>query len=155
MESLINSKIMQTLKLSLYGIFAWLGISMEAFGILMILMCLDSLVGAIKAIRMGRKFSFEKLLWGFVLKLCFLIIPLVVALLGRSLDYDLVSAINIVISILSVSEGYSILGNIYSAKNKVEVKKVDAVSLLLKSLRSGLMTLIKKWSGKLEDISDK
>ena len=146
--------ILSALKLGIYGFFAWLGISMESFGILMILMCLDSLMGAIKAIRMGDQFSFNKLLWGFVLKLCFLIVPLVVALLGKSLGYEFAIAVNIVISVLSVSEGYSILGNIYSAKNREEVKKVDAVSLLLKALRTALMSFIKKAIKKIEGTGD-
>lgn len=153
-NKLIMENIITGIKLSLYGIFAYLGISMEAFGILMILMCLDSFVGAIKAIRMKVTFSFNKLIWGFVLKLCFLIIPLVVALLGKSLGYDFAIAVNIVISVLSVSEGYSILGNIYSAKNKIEVKKVDAVSLLLSTLRKALMSIMKRSINKISNAGD-
>lgn len=147
--------VVSIIKLGLYGFFAWLGISVEAFGILIILMCIDSGVGVIKALRLGKEFSFSKLLWGFILKLCFLVIPLVVALLGKSLGYDSATmVVNLVVSILSVSEGYSIFGNLYSAKNRVEVKKVDVVSMLLKSLRVALMKTIKRSIKKIEQVGD-
>jgi hypothetical protein len=148
---LMFEKLISASKISLYGVFAWLGIDIEAFGILMILMCIDSFVGSMKAIRLGREFTFKKLLWGFCLKLCFLIIPLVVALLGKSVGSDYAAAVNIVIIILSVSEAYSVFGNIYSAKNKVEVKKIDIVSILLKSLRTALKSHLDRLNKKIQD----
>ena len=127
--------MLEKIKLLVYGIFTYLNIDTEAFAILMILMCIDSFIGAAKAIRLGYKFRFRTLLIGFSLKLCFLIIPLIVALLGKSLGYDFHYAVSITLSILSISEMYSVLGNIYAAKNKVEVDKLDVVSELLITLR--------------------
>ena len=142
--------MLSKIKTLLYVIFAYLGIEIEAFAILMTFMCLDSILGAIKALRLGNKFSFKKMLWGYILKLCFLIVPLVIALLGKGLGYDFHSVVNITISILTVAEAYSIIGNIYAAKNKVEVDKLDAVSLLLvyvrKSIKKVLDTLLNKAS---------
>ncbi len=148
------SDIITIAKICIYAVFAWFGISVDAFIILLTLMSLDSIVGAIRAIRMGEKFSFKIMNWGIGLKLCFLIIPLVVALLGKSLDMDFVAGVNVVISMLSVSEGYSILGNIYMAKNKVKIKNIDIVSLTLIALRKGLMMTAQRIVSKIENLGD-
>ena len=127
--------MLEKCKILLYLIFGYLGIEVESFAILMIFMCLDSVLGAIKSVRLGERFSFSKMLWGFTLKLCFLIVPLVIALLGKSVGYNFHSVVNITISILTVAEAYSIIGNVYAAKNKVRVDKLDAISILLVNLR--------------------
>jgi len=133
-------------------VFAYLGINIETFVILMSFMCIDSILGGVKAVRLGDKFKFRTMLIGFTLKLCFLVIPLVVALLGKSLGYNFHSVVSITISILTVSEAYSILGNIYSIKNKKDMEKIDAISLLIKTLRSffkdAIMVLLKKLENK-------
>lgn len=118
-----------------YVLFAYLNIDTEPFFILMVLMCVDSFVGAVKAVRLGYRFSFKRLMIGFTLKLCFLIIPLIIALMGRQLGYDFHYAVSITLSILSISEMYSILGNIYTAKNKIELDKLDVISEILITLR--------------------
>ena len=142
--------MLSKIKTLLYVIFAYLGIEIEAFAILMTFMCLDSILGAIKAMRLGEKFSFKKMLWGFTLKLCFLIIPLVIALLGKSVGYDFHSVVNVTISILTVAEAYSIVGNIYAAKNRVNVEKLDAISLLLINLRKAIKRMLDNLMGVLK-----
>jgi phage-related holin len=142
--------MLEKIKLIIYAVSAYLGVGVEAFAILMIFMCIDSVVGAIKSVVLGMKFSFRKMIWGFSLKLCFLIIPLVIALLGKSLGYDFHSAVNITISILTVAEVYSILGNIYAAKNKKEVDKIDAISLLLEALRKVIKKMLDSLIGSID-----
>ena len=142
--------MLEKLKILLYLVGAYIGVEVEAFMILMGFMCIDSLLGAIKAMRFGDRFSFNKMLWGFILKLCFLVVPLVLALLGKSLGYDFTMVVNITISILTVAEAYSIIGNIYSAKNKVKVDKIDAISLLLISIRKMIKNILDSLLGKIK-----
>ena len=85
------NKMLERIKVGLYVVFAYLGVEVESFLILMVFMCFDSVVGAIKALRLGHKFDFRTMLWGMALKLCFLIVPLVIALLGNSIGYNLES----------------------------------------------------------------
>lgn len=146
-----TEEIINKIKILFYGLFLYLQIDQEAVAILITLMCIDTLMGAIKAVRLGKNFSFKELLLGFILKLSFLIIPLTVALLGIQVGYDLSITINIVMIILSVSEAFSIFGNLYSAKNKVEVKKVDFISMLLISLRNSLRQMITSLLSKLSN----
>ena len=149
-NKLKNVKMLEKIKIIMYLVFAYLGIEIETFTILIFFMCTDSFVGAIKAMRLGEKFSFNKMLWGFVLKLCFLIVPLVIALLGKSLGYDFVSVVSITISILTLAEAYSIIGNIHSAKNRVKVDKVDAISMLLISIRKMIKNVLDSFMGKIK-----
>ena len=92
-DNLIKQHTMlEKIKMLLYLVGAYIGIEVEAFMILVSFMCMDSVLGAIKAL----------------------------------------------------------IGNIYAAKNKVEVDKLDAVSLLLvyvrMSIKKVLDTLLDKAS---------
>lgn len=141
--------MLEKIKLLVYALFAYLNVDSEPFFILMVLMCIDSVMGALKAVRLGQKFSFKKMLWGITLKLAFLIIPLLIALMGRGLGYDLHHPVSIILSILSIAEMYSILGNIYTAKNKVEIDQMDVISELLLVLRFAMRKLIRNIMRKL------
>lgn len=145
-------EVLHKLKILLYAAFAYLQIEQEAVGILVTLICIDTVFGAIKAVRLGKKFSFKVLLVGFILKLAILIIPLVVALLGKQVGYDYNIVIKIVMGILSASEAISILGNFYSARTRREVKKIDFISMLLISLRNSIKNIGLLFIQKLEGI---
>ena len=142
------SIMLEKIKLSAYAIFAYLNIETEPFAILVILMILDTCLGAVKAVRFGQRFSFRLLIIGYSMKLVFLIIPLTVALMGKALGFDFGVVVGVTLSILSISELYSIFGSIYSIKNKKEVDKLDVVSELLatfrKMLKNYLDILMKK-----------
>lgn len=146
---------MDKIKLLLYGIFAYLQLDKEVFMILMLLMCIDTLAGALKAIRLGDEFRFRILLWGMTMKFVFLLIPMIVALVGKSLGYDFRIGINIIMSILTVAEAYSALGNIYAAKNRVEVKKIDAISMVINSLRQMLSQIMHNLLNTLKNLGNK
>ena len=83
-----KTTMLEKLKLLTYAAFAYLNVDSEPFFILMVLMCIDTLLGAVKAVRLGQKFNFRTMLIGYMMKLCFLIIPLTVALMGKALGYD-------------------------------------------------------------------
>jgi len=144
--------MLEKVKVVVYLLFAYLGVEVETFVILMTFMSVDSFMGGIKAVRLGDRFSFSKMLWGITLKLCFLVVPLVIALLGKSVGYDFHAGVNVTISILTVAEAYSIIGNIYSAKNRSQVNRVDVVSLMLINLRKVLKKTLEGLLGKISQI---
>lgn len=146
--------IVETIKLAIYALFAYLEIPIEAFIILVVFISLDTFLGAIAAIRMGDKFSFKILLWGWGLKVATLLLPLLVAGLAKVLDFDFTILVVLTIKILTVSEFYSCIGNIYMAKNKIRVNKVDVVSGLLKSLRVFAKNILDKLLNKIEQSAD-
>lgn len=144
----------------IYGVFVWLGMDVDMIKFLTWFMIGDSILGAIKYVRLGHKFSFGKLLWGFCIKLIWLLIPMSVALLGKALKIgNFTPAVMIVIRILTANEFLSCITNMYCIKNKAEIKNVDFVSSLLKALRvatenfikTKLSIITKSGSCKLED----
>lgn len=143
--------IIEAVKLAVYAVFAYLEIPIEAFLILVTFICLDTVLGALASIRMGEKFSFKILIWGFLLKIAILLLPLIVALLAKGLQFDFIILVVLTIKILTVSEFYSCIGNLYMAKNKKRVNKIDVVSMLLKSLRTFAKNIIEKGLKKIEE----
>ncbi len=142
--------LLALLKHAFYVVFAYLEIDIEVFIILIGFMSIDSFSGAIASVRLGNKFNFKTLIWGFCLKLCFLIIPLTVALLGKGLGQNYSLGVDIVMKVLILSEFYSFIGNIYTAKNKKKVEKIDVISMLLKSIRILLKKIIQGFLKKIE-----
>jgi toxin secretion/phage lysis holin len=129
-------RLFNAIKLGVYFIFAYLNINAEVFGILMTLMVIDSLVGSIKAIRLSKEFRFRILIWGICIKLLILLIPMVVALVAKAIGKDFTLAVNWVMNMLIVAEAYSILGNIYDAKNKTHSRNLDLISMIIQSLKN-------------------
>jgi len=144
-------KLKELIKILIYPLFIYLQIRVEIIMILSVLMVIDSCLGGIKAVRLGQKFEMKVLLWGFILKQILLIIPFTIALIGKGIDYNIVMLVHVTIKIMIVSEGYSILGNIYAIKNKVNVNKLDAISMMIKSLRKILYVGIQNGIKKAED----
>ena len=141
---------MEKIKVSIYFLFAYLGIELETISILMVFMVIDTILGGVKAMRLKRKFRLRKMLMGFTVKSSFLLIPIMIALLGRSLNYDLTAIVGVSISILTVAEAYSILGNIYAIKNRVKIEKIDGVSMMLRAIRDFLKEVLINLVSKLK-----
>lgn len=125
------------LKMLFYGLFTYLNIKTEAISILAILMGIDTIFGAIKVFRIDHtQFQLKKLLIGFVAKVAFLLIPLIVALAGKGLGFNLVLIVEISIKLLICSEVISIFTNAIAIKTKKEVEDYDVITKFLKYLRN-------------------
>lgn len=125
-----------------YALFLYLGIKTEVVKILFVLMMLDTFIGIIKALRLGEKFSFKKLGWGIVSKLTILIVPMVVALIGKGLHFDLNYFVIAIMSIIIVSEGISIITNVLAIRQKKDINNDDYITLLLKAVRKQFILLV-------------
>ncbi len=123
------------LKSSLYAIFVYLGITTGIVKILFYLMLLDSFLGVIKALRLGHEFSFKKLGWGMVSKLTILIVPLIVALVGKGLSLNFNFFVVAIINILIVNEGISCITNILTIRTKKLYKNTDFITKLLELIK--------------------
>ncbi|TNE75016.1 hypothetical protein EP331_00170 [bacterium] len=136
-------------------VFAYFGIDQEVFVILCSLMFLDSFLGGIKSHRLHTslpdtysKWEWQKFWWGLCVKIMVACLPFLLAILAITFDYDGKWFIDACIKIMIVSEVYSVLGNIYAIKNRKDVKKIDAISVILHTTRealySWLMTSLKR-----------
>jgi len=141
----LTQETVSAIKIIIYSIFLYLGIDAEVVEVLFVLMCIDTVLGAIKAVVLGKLFSFKKLMWGVVTKLSVLIIPMVMALVAKGLSFDFKWFVLAILNVLIVAEAFSSISNILSIKSKKNVENVDFVSLLLRGIRQGLANIVKKY----------
>ncbi|MCL1666384.1 phage holin family protein [Elizabethkingia ursingii] len=142
-------------KYALYGLFAYLNIEAEVITILSVLMIIDTFCGITKSLRLGNKFNISVMAWGFTTKFLILIIPLVVALMGKPLHKDFTWAVDVTIRVLIVNEGLSILANIASVYSQKNIQNVDLISRLIAWIRSLFISMAEKFMQNIKVNSDK
>lgn len=132
------------LKTAVYLIFAFLNIDTDIVKILMYLMLIDTISGIMKSVAMKVMFDFKVLFFGLCSKLLILLIPMVVALVGKGISktYDFSPILDVVLKILVVAEGLSVITNFYVIKTKKEVKNIDIVTMLLTAIRKTMLSII-------------
>lgn len=149
-DPVIDADLISWIKYIGYILFVYLGIESEVFLILAIVMAVDSVTGVIRAVRLGEKISFTIFYGGVAIKFLFVLIPLLVALVGKGLQQDLTIGALVVMKIMVVSEAYSALGNIYSAKTKKKISNIDFISLLIHAIRNLFKSVILLLISKIE-----
>lgn len=125
-------------KNSTYILAAFVGVSYDAYAAFAVLMLLDVITGVLASAQtMGwRSVTSKRLSFGLISKLLLLLIPLSIALAGRSAGVDMSSIIASSFFILTVSELYSVIGNIYAVKTGRRVPEFDAISVILGHIRN-------------------
>lgn len=114
--------------------------------ILTFLMVIDFITGIIASAKVDgiQSITSKRMTAGAVAKLIIILIPFIVLLTGKGLGLDSMKYVQGVLFILIVAEAYSNLGNIQSFRTGQRVPEIDAVSLLLKKIRKGLLELLDK-----------
>ena len=132
------------IKTTLYLVFVFLNIDTDIVKILTILMFIDTISGIIKSFIISENFSFKLLFFGLCSKILVLLIPMTLALVGKGISktYDFTPILDCVLRILVVSEGLSIITNFYVIKTKKTIKNFDIISMLLSTLRRGMLAII-------------
>ena len=130
------------IKTFIYCTFVFLDIDVDVVRILGILMTIDTVLGVIKTIRLGKKFSFKKLIWGMITKVSVLIVPMILALTAKALSFDFTWFVTAVLNILVVAEAFSSITNIMSIRQNKELENTDFITALLQKIRSGLSRII-------------
>jgi phage-related holin len=121
------------------------GLPSESFQILAGLMVADTITGII---RVGRIHGWQsvrssRLGAGVVSKMVIIGAPVVIAWAGKGAGIDLTPVASAALSILILSEAYSILGNMHATHIGKDVKEFDAVAYLLKATRGYFETLLR------------
>lgn len=128
----------------------FLGLSTESYGILAMLMIADTITGIIRAgvIHGWRSVNSHNFSFGILSKMCLILTPMIVALAGRGSGLDLTLVATGALSMLVLSEAYSVLGNVQSIRNRKDVLEFDAMNFVLTKLREGLEKLLVTDKGK-------
>lgn len=143
----------KTIKSILYGpfiaLFAYTGLSSELAGILTALILLDLFTGIIREYVMGCRIT-SRMIWiGTSSKLLLILIPVIVILVGKGANVDLLLLGKFTMSAFIVAEGYSIIGNIMQIrKGDVTIDEQDAITSIIKGIEGKfkliLATLMQK-----------
>lgn len=144
------------IKTAIYLSFAFLNIDTDVVKVLMLLMLIDTMSGIIKSLALGEKFNFKVLFFGLCSKLLILLIPMVLALVGKGISksYDFSPVLDTVLKVLVVAEGLSIITNFYVMKTRKEIQNIDIVTLLLTAIRKGMLSIINATLKKIENPTD-
>ncbi len=121
------------------GILAYLEISQEPFTLFALLLIIDYITGLAKAKTLGHSITSNKMKYGLISKLSLIIVPLVVAMGAKALGADSHYVLTSGMYILILSEVYSIIGNVYSARTKEEFPEYDALAMIGKQIRNLLI----------------
>ena len=132
----------------LLGLGAWAlmytGLPAEPAAILAVLMCIDFVAGISRARVTGEAVTSHKIKVGTISKCGVLTVPLVMALTAKGLGADFNWLVSWTVSVFILSETYSIIANIYAARTGIILPEFDAVSAVLKKVRSLIDVLDKR-----------
>jgi toxin secretion/phage lysis holin len=116
------------------ALFEYLRIPQEQITILATLMIIDFITGVGKQYRIDRHKITSHAAWiGAMKKVATLTAVLSIALIFKGIKLDGSAWINGALAIFIMSEGYSIIQNIYAIRTGKILPEFDAISLLIKS----------------------
>jgi len=113
---------------------SYTGIKQEIIFIIAILVFVDFITGVASSISRKQQVASARMVRGIVAKSFAIMIPFILALMGKVIQVDLSSIIFAALSIFAVSESYSIIGNIYEIHEGEEVTEQDSITILFKYL---------------------
>lgn len=125
-------------------IFAFLEIRWEVTSLLAGLIMLDTITGVLKVVRLKLGFSVGDLWWGITTKGLILLVPHLIALIGKILGLDWIYLVNLTIYVMIANDFASILTNILSIKHKKLYKNFDFISLLFNWFKSFLKKAVEE-----------
>lgn len=128
-------------------LFTWLGLDVEAFGILGALLLIDYVTGIWKAKRIKADITSRKMKYGIISKFSLILIPFALALAAKGVTVDAKEILFVGMNILILSELYSVIGNIYAIREGEELPEYDALAAIGKKIRS----LLIKYDGGKDD----
>ncbi|MFY4767447.1 phage holin family protein [Aliarcobacter butzleri] len=121
------------------SILAYLNLEQEPIFLLSLLLLIDYITGLFKAKTLGHSITSNKMKYGLISKLLLLLIPIVLAIGGKAVGADFHYVLMTGMTILIISEIYSIIGNIYATRTKEEFPEYDAVAMIGKRIRCFLI----------------
>lgn len=124
----------------------FVGLSLESYAILAVLMVIDTLFGItrVAVIYGGRHIKSYKLIAGLLSKLTVLTIPLLMVWAGRGAGLDLLFVAQGTLGVLVLAEFYSILGSVYAIRVRRDVAEFDAVAAVIRTVQRLIENIIKK-----------
>ncbi len=126
----------------------YLNLAPESIGMLTILIVTDIITGIVKSgvLHGWRTIRSSRLAAGTLSKMLLLLIPVTLAVAGKGVAIDMTALAQGSITVLILSQLYSVIGNIHAVQTKSEKNEFDAVSFILRSIRDLLERFMEKSS---------
>jgi len=138
----------KTLLFAIHGVIsfvvAWAEIDIDLITVLTVLIVIDFVTGLGKAHTLKEHITSNKMKYGVVSKASILLIVFSLAVAGKAIDADIHVLLEFLISMLVISELYSIIGNVVCIRSGEEMPEYDAISIIGKRIRN----LLDKMAGK-------
>ena len=124
----------------------YFGLAPESVGVLAALIVLDIATGIAKSgILYGwRSVCSSRLASGTLAKMLLLLVPMSLALAGRGVGIDLTMIAQSAITVLVLSQVYSIIGNIHAVQTRTDKNEFDAVAFIMHGVRDFLECFMEK-----------
>lgn len=134
----------EMLKNALYLPSFLIGLSPESYLILAVFMGIDLFFGLVRTATLHGMNSIKsyKFTAGIISKLMVLTVPLIMVWAGRGAGFDFTFLGQWAIGALVLSQAYSILGHVNAIRLGEERTEWDAVSFILRKLRTGLEAML-------------
>ena len=123
-------------------LITWLGLPLESIVILAILLMIDYVTGVLKVFIIKGHLRSYRAIAGILTKGSILLLVFTLAFMARGIGLDFELYLKVFISVLIISESYSIFGNVYSCIAKEEIEEFDAVALAIKKVRKVIEKLL-------------
>lgn len=119
-------------------ILIYLDLPIEPLAILALLLLIDYVTGVLKVFILKGYLRSYRAVAGLLTKGSILLLVFALAFMAKGINIDFKLYLQIFISVLIISETYSIFGNVYSCISKEEVEEFDAVALTIKKVRKAI-----------------
>ncbi len=141
-----HSLIATILKNASYIPAILIGLSLENYMILAVLMIIDTVFGILRVavVHGGKNIKSYKLISGVLAKITIMSIPLILVWAGRGVGINFHPIASATLGILILAETYSIVGSVYAIHIKKDIPEWDAVSYILTNIQKSIERIIKK-----------
>jgi len=125
------------------------GLDVQAIGILALLMIVDTLFGVLQSgtLRGWSSITSGRFWRGIISKMMILFVPSVILLAGKGSGLDFTVLVQGTVTLLILSELYSIIGHVYSVRTGKQTTEFDAVAFVLLKLRDILKQFVEGGNG--------
>ena len=131
-----------TIKALIFTILQFLNITPEIAGYLLTVIFFDSFLGILKSLKMGGRFSFNRLTLGMLSKFSLLLIPFLIAFFGLAFGHNLVYIVDAFIYIIAANETVAIISKIGTLRTGKEYKNEDFIAIAIDLLRVFILNQI-------------
>lgn len=121
-----------------------LGLSQESYVILAVFMCIDTVLGIARVyvVHGGQYIRSYKMTAGIISKLCILLVPLLIAYMGKGMGLNMLWLAQWSLGALLLAQFYSIIANIYSIRVSRDIEEFDAMSWVLRRIQKIIEKLL-------------